>query len=79
MVVQMQLAAEHDRIQFVVPCWMLDESVCASMMVAEKPVIAITALLRLRELVDQSVITTSQDSEVSSPMMAKGDRHETRN
>jgi hypothetical protein len=62
-----------------VPVWMLDEAACSAVVVCEQPAIELSSLKDLRKLVDQLAKTTSQDNGSSGSMMAKGDRHETRN
>ena len=56
--------------QLVVPAWMLDEEHCRGMSVAERPLIALSALLALRSLIDTQPDDGPDDSlpsEASSP------------
>lgn len=66
-------------LRIVVPCWMLDETVCSMIEVREKPQIQLRALVQLRELIDQLIMPAVQAPDESGFMEAKGDRHETRN
>jgi hypothetical protein len=60
-----------------VPCWMLDQVACASIVTSEVPRISIAALMQLRKYLDQMGNMSSQVELESVSMMAKGDRHET--
>ena len=57
--------------QLVVPEWMLDEEHCRGMSVVEQPLVALSALLTLRSLIDAQPGDTdphgSLNSEASSP------------
>jgi hypothetical protein len=63
--------------QLVVPAWMLDEEHCRGMAVVERPLIALSALLALRSLIDTQPEDGGPDdslpSEASSPGGACGE------
>jgi hypothetical protein len=57
--------------QLLVPEWMLDEDLCRGMEIVERPTLAITALVSLRDLIDAQPRTPEPActiaSEASSP------------
>jgi hypothetical protein len=57
---------------------MLDEAATARQALCDQPRIELTALTRLRQLVDQFANAAGQGHEASGFMVVKGDRHETR-
>ena len=47
--------------RIAVPCWMLDQSVCESLELAEEPRISIEALLQLNDLIAQRTLLARED------------------
>jgi hypothetical protein len=74
---------EEDRsdpeLRISVPVWMLDQAACWTVVARDLPRIDVNALVHLRTLVDGLAKSAGQDTDASGSMMAKGDRHETRN
>jgi hypothetical protein len=70
---------EDSELRINVPCWMLDQGACANVQLSQQPRIDVEPLLRLRRILDQLAKTSGKGSRKSGPIMAKGDRHESRN
>jgi hypothetical protein len=68
---------EESQLRISVPCWMLDEAACASIVSRDVPRIDGDALVSLQGLLDQLGMPSGQPHAESGSMMAKGDRHET--
>jgi len=58
----------------VVPCWMLDEAACTRVVLREKPLISIHAILQLRTLVDQFAPKRQKHHSESHSSHASGDQ-----
>jgi hypothetical protein len=71
-------ADEEPELRIVVPCWMLDQAACMSILPLDQPKVEINALVRLRTLVDELAKTSGGQYLDSGSITAKGDRHETR-
>ncbi len=53
----------EDGLQLAIPRWMLDPQRCESLRDEDAPVIAISALRQLAELVDQQTLLAAQDAD----------------
>jgi hypothetical protein len=73
-----QPESEDSELRINVPCWMMDSAACGKVQLSDQPRIDVDALCKLRRLVDQFFKASSNAKGSSGPMMAKGDRHETR-
>jgi hypothetical protein len=58
--------------QLVVPEWMLDEEHCRGMSVVERPLVALSALLTLRSLIDAKRCDTDPHSSLNSEASSLG-------
>ena len=59
-------------VQLLVPEWMLDEHLCRGMEIVERPALAITALLSLRDLIDAQPRPFEPASTVASDASSSG-------
>ena len=59
-------------VQILIPEWMLDEELCRGMEIVERPALAITALLGLRELIDVQPCTPEPSSTIASEASSPG-------
>ena len=58
--------------QLVVPEWMFDEERCRGMEIVEQPVLALSALQTLRELMDAQAHTSQQRGSIASEASSTG-------
>jgi hypothetical protein len=66
----------EEGLRIATPCWMLDEVLCQSMTLEERPRIAVDALRLLRDLVDLQAALPGEKDSVCGFMAVKGDCHE---
>ena len=74
------LSKEQDSqcdLKIVVPCWMLDPDACSRVVVKDKPLIGLQALVRLRGLVDQFDPCSTEHHPDSRPNHATGAKRAT--
>ena len=69
---------EDSQLCIQIAAWMLDEAACAGVVTSEMPQIDARALVELRQLLDRLAEPSGNAPTMSGFMMAKGDRHETR-
>jgi hypothetical protein len=77
--VQINVSSHDDvharELKIAVPCWMLDDVACSSVVVQDTPQLHIESLLSLRQLVDQFASAASERQSEPHGNNAKGDRH----
>ena len=71
-------ADEDEQLCIQIPAWMLDEVDCSRVVTSEIPQIDARALVELRQLLDRLAEPSGNAPTMFGFMMAKGDRHETR-
>ena len=62
-------------LRIVIPCWMLDQTACHSVRLCDKPVIQLSALLQLKQLVSDLADSPTQPH-LERSSNAQGDRRE---